>query len=45
MGLLYTSLTIGLILLKQDSGVAWLAIHVLMIAVALFYEKHNRFTL
>lgn len=45
MGLLYTSLTVGLILLKQDGGVAWLAIHVLMIAVALFYDKYNRFAL
>jgi thiosulfate dehydrogenase [quinone] large subunit len=42
MGLLYTSLTVGLILLGQDGGIAWLGIHVLMIAVALFNAKHNR---
>lgn len=41
MGLIYTSLTVGLILLKQDGGVAWLAIHVLLIAVALFNARHN----
>jgi thiosulfate dehydrogenase [quinone] large subunit len=42
MALLYASLTVGLILLKQDAGIAWLGIHVLMIAVALFHAKHDR---
>ena len=42
MGLLYISLTVGLILLGQDAGIAWLGIHVLMIAVALFHAKHDR---
>ncbi len=42
MGLLYISLTVGLILLGQDGGIAWLGIHVLMIAVALFNAQHNR---
>ncbi len=41
MGLIYTSLTIGLILLKQDAGIAWLGIHILLIAVALFHARHN----
>jgi thiosulfate dehydrogenase (quinone) large subunit len=45
MGLLYTSLTFGLMLIKQDPGVAWLAIHIIMIALALVWEKHNRYTL
>lgn len=45
MGLLYTSLTFGLILIKQDAGVAWLAIHVIMVALALTWEKYNRYTL
>ncbi|MBB6431337.1 hypothetical protein [Algisphaera agarilytica] len=45
MGLLYTSLTLGLILIKQDAGVAWLGIHVLMVAVALMNVKHNRLAL
>lgn len=42
MGLLYTSLTVGLILLKQDAGVAWLGIHIGLIALALIYASHNR---
>lgn len=41
MGLLYTSLTVGLILLSQDGGIAWLGIHIIMIAAALFNVKHN----
>ncbi len=45
MGLLYVSLTFGLILIKQDGGVSWLAIHVALIAVALSLTKHNRFAL
>ncbi len=46
MGLLYTGLTFGLILIKQDPGVAWLAIHITLIAIALRWEhQHNRFTL
>ncbi len=45
MGLLYTSLTVGLILIKQDSGIAWLAIHVGLCALALVLRPHNRFTL
>jgi thiosulfate dehydrogenase (quinone) large subunit len=45
MALLYVSLTVGLILLGQDSGIAWLGIHVLMIAVALFHARHNRFAI
>ena len=44
MGLIYTSLTVGLILLKQDAGVAWLAVHVLMVAVALFNANSNKLT-
>lgn len=45
MGLLYTSLTFGLILINENSGVAWLAIHVTMIALMLFYSKYNKFEL
>ncbi len=44
-GLLYTGLTIGLILIKQDEGVAWLGIHVGLVALALTLAKHNRFSL
>ena len=45
MGLLYTSLTFGLILIKQSDGVAWLGIHILMVVTALLLSKYNRFTL
>lgn len=43
LGLLYISLTWGLILIKQDSGVAWLGIHMLIIVAALALQSHNRF--
>ena len=42
MGLLYTSLTFGLILIKQDAGVAWLGIHIIMIVIALVLARYNR---
>ena len=41
-GLLYVALTFGLILIKQDAGVAWLAIHVALVAMALVWAKYNR---
>lgn len=44
MGLLYTSLTFGLILIKQDAGVAWLGTHIILIVGALVLAKYNRFT-
>ena len=43
MCLLYTSLTIGLILIGQDQGVSWLAIHIGLVALALALVDHNRF--
>jgi thiosulfate dehydrogenase [quinone] large subunit len=45
MGLVYVSLTFGLILIKQDGGVSWLAIHIALVAMALSLTKHNRFAL
>lgn len=42
LGLLYISLTWGLILIKQDSGVAWLGTHMIIIAMALHLAGHNR---
>lgn len=45
MGLVYTSLTFGLILIGQDGGVAWLGIHMLLIVAALFYVQYNRFSI
>ena len=44
-GLIYTALTIGLILIRQDEGVAWLGIHVALVAFALVLVRHNRFAL
>lgn len=41
-GVLYVALTFGLILIKQDAGVAWLAIHIALVAMALAWAKHNR---
>ncbi len=43
MGLLYTSLTFGLILLNQSAGIAWLAVHVIMVALTLLYIRNNKF--
>jgi thiosulfate dehydrogenase [quinone] large subunit len=45
MGLLYTSLTFGLLLIGQDGGVAWLAAHMILIAVALIYSDRDRFAI
>ncbi len=43
MGLLYVGLTFGLILINENSGVAWLAIHVVLIALMLLNARANRF--
>ena len=43
LGLLYISLTWGLILIKQDDGVSWLGIHMILIVMALALAEHNRF--
>jgi len=45
LGLLYISLTWGLILIKQDEGVSWLGVHMIMVVMALVLAEHNRFTL
>jgi len=45
MAVLYTLLMIGLLLIRQEDGVAWLGIHVGLIAFALTLAKHNRFAL
>ncbi len=44
LGLLYISLTWGLILIKQDEGVSWLGVHMILVALALMLAEHNRFT-
>jgi thiosulfate dehydrogenase [quinone] large subunit len=43
-GLVWASLTVGLIILKQDAGIAWLGMHVALTVGALLLVKHNRFT-
>lgn len=45
MGLLYTGLTAGLILLKQDAGIAWLGVHIVLIVMALALSKYDRLAL
>ena len=45
MGLIYTSLTFGLILIKQDAGIAWLGVHIIMIVMALALAKYNKFAI
>jgi thiosulfate dehydrogenase [quinone] large subunit len=42
LGLIYISLTWGLILIKQDDGVSWLGIHMILIVMALALAQHNR---
>lgn len=42
LGLIYVGLTWGLILIKQDAGVAWLGVHIALIAMALNWANHNR---
>jgi len=42
-GLIWASLTVGLIMLKQDAGIAWLGMHVALTVAALLLVKHNRF--
>jgi thiosulfate dehydrogenase (quinone) large subunit len=42
-GLIYTALTVGLILIKQEDGVSWLGIHIALIALALMLATHNKF--
>ncbi len=45
MGILYTLLMAGLLLIHQEDGVAWLGIHAGLIAFALALSRHNRFAL
>ncbi|MEO0795273.1 MAG: hypothetical protein AAFX93_08935 [Verrucomicrobiota bacterium] len=45
MGLLYTSLTFGLILLNQSSGIAWLGVHLFLIVMMLNLADYNRYEL
>lgn len=42
-GLLFVALTVGLVLIDQDAGVAWLGIHIGLVAAAFLLARHNRF--
>lgn len=44
-GLIYISLTLGLMLINQNDGVAWLGLHVLITAVALTLASSNKYVL
>jgi thiosulfate dehydrogenase (quinone) large subunit len=42
-GLLFIALTVGLVLIDQNDGVAWLGIHIALVAGAFLLARHNRF--
>jgi len=42
--LIYISLSVGLVLIDQPDGVAYLGIHIGLVAAALLLAQHNRFT-
>jgi thiosulfate dehydrogenase [quinone] large subunit len=44
-GLLYVGLSFGLMAVQENEGVAWLAIHVMVIVGALVLVRHNRYVL
>jgi len=44
-GIIYIALSAGLILINQPDGIAWLGIHVALIAFALVLAKHNKLVL
>ena len=44
-GLIYVSLTFGLILINESGGVAWLAAHMILVVAALLLARHNRLAL
>ena len=44
-GLVYVGLSFGLMAVQESEGVAWLGIHVAMIAGALALVRYNRFSL
>lgn len=45
MGLLYVGLAFGLMAVQENEGVAWLGVHVGLVAGALVLVRHNRFAL
>jgi thiosulfate dehydrogenase [quinone] large subunit len=45
IGLLYVGLSFGLMAVQENEGVAWLAIHVILIVGALLLVRYDRFAL
>lgn len=45
MGLVYVSLSFGLMAVQESEGVAWIGMHVALVAGALVLVQHNRFAL
>jgi len=41
--LLFIALTVGLVLIDQNDGVAYLGIHIALVAAAFLLAQHNRF--
>lgn len=44
-GIIYSALMVGLLLIRQEDGIAWLGIHVGLVALALMLAKNNRLCL
>jgi thiosulfate dehydrogenase [quinone] large subunit len=44
-GLIYIALTVGLILINQPDGIAYLGIHIALVAFALMLAKYNKLAL
>lgn len=44
-GLLYIALTVGLVLIDQNDGVAYLGIHIGLVGAAFLLAQHNRFAI
>ena len=42
-GLLFIALTVGLVLIDANDGVAYLGIHIGLVAAAFLLVQHNRF--
>jgi thiosulfate dehydrogenase [quinone] large subunit len=45
MGLVYVGLSFGLMAVQEAEGVAWLGVHVALVAAALLLARHNRYAL
>lgn len=45
MGLVYVGLSFGLMAVQESEGVAWLGVHVALVAAALVMVRYNRFAI